>query len=598
MSVDVDILDIKNSSREQQIVFFENNTEFIDMASREILDDLFDRKYKLPITVNQFLSLALNRKKFNYDNVNKYLATKELLDLFDSFPIAFFYYFYAKNPLFGARQINIIKLKAEDIQNEQKKMEFLELCNKLKLLIVPRMEHYGAYYDAKGYQIAKLLFNDKVIANNEISLLHSYLKTFDRNILVEILCNAFGEHIKQIFAKRPELDLYHLININCFDKVWVENFGIGFVHYLLNYNFDYLNKILGDLTKKPHKLQNFKKLYQLMVQTHSLEDATVLHDTLEVYYEHEVFFDNLDFDKLTGQQKENLSLLINDNPILWFYIKSQEDLENYMDIRKNFYIKYANEFAVDVNLFIQRYLTGIFPKYGSKTVNKLNFDYLIKVYNIENIVKDGSVADDIGLSEDEKALLLLFYKLKSCDYSPSVYIEILNIILSYEHLNPKTFKKVFDKIKNYYTQAFKGQLSGSKDLDKLKKYEIDGITVVEYNGEPFNHLCSVNTLDIGIHVKNSPPLFGKNLLYSWLHREEEASTTISTTIYASDIDFVPSALCKGHIKFIFDNNVDIIAYGGSDIAAGHRPREPYHCFDFSLDTDLQFSSIVECKKTC
>ena len=128
--------------------------------------------------------------------------------------------------------------------------------------------------------------------------------------------------------------------------------------------------------------------------------------------------------------------------------------------------------------------------------------------------------------------------------------------------------------------------------------QVNGINVVDFQGESYNILCSVMGLNLKQRTERKK-VYGEDLLYDWLNREHSINT-ISTYLQTSDISVYPMELDlynslenKPNI-FAFDSNVDVIALGGSDISTASTGSSIG--FGFISDTKIGFSDMDELKE--
>jgi len=583
---------------EEQIEFFSTHPEMINYASKKIKIKLFESNRLLGITPNQILFQSLEVTAYKREFIDRYMSIKEKFEMFDSYPMSFYYYFWPGYK-FGSNQIDVLLEKSIFIKDEEKRKEYIELC---KTLSSESFFNHKYFAESNGYLMSKLLLNDKVINNNSIELLQKYSITFDRDLLIKILCNAFGEHVREIFANKPNMDILNLDNLNYFDKVLIDNFGIGFVNYLFSYNFFEYDKIISDIVKYPKKMENFKILYWLYFSSSNIKDSSVLINVLILFEKHEYFFNDIDLSQLNELQLKNLSYLLKEEPLLWTHFKNADDLSDYWNIRREFYINYFNYYDEVRNYdkikeIIKGYLLGSITDKSNKYLDRLDVKNIVKVYNLKRVLRSEKILKDLNLSEDEIGVLSLLVMIDDFKFSLESHGKtIMDTLITYEYLNPVNFGNLLNKIRIYFTNKLKKEITSSEDIDKMKSSEIEGISVVMYDGEEFNLLVSLTEINLGVNKYERVLQNGSELLHSWLSMEN-GSSTISTTIVSSDINTVPpmAEVYTENAIFVFDSNVNILAYGGSDIGASHSIKQAAHSFDF-VDIDfLCFSDMEQLK---
>lgn len=481
--------------------------------------------------------------------------------------------------------------KLSKISNTEKRKKILALYNTLEEEKQITSEEF--IYCREKYQISRLLYDENIINNNSAELLTKYKETYDRNILIQILTNAYGEHVLEIFRDRPNLDLLNIDNFKTLDKKIYEKLGKNFVHHLLNCKLYILDDLIGKLTENENILNNFVQYFKCMTDDLEHLDLNTITNMMEKYIVHEELINQIDFDNISETTKQNLRLLINDSKKLSIDIQSTIDLNNYIEFRKNRYIEIANEveYTSEMKDLIFAYIFGrsvsqdALLKTDDDILEKLSFKKALRIFNIDNLIatkesgKTKEIIAKMGLTSSEIAMLTLLYEINQQND-----INVLKVVyksLVDKNLDSVLFANTFDKIKNFYIEDIRRGLLSSSMLDTKPKTNVDGVEIVTFAGDEFTLICSTTGLNLsenGIWDQKS----GEILLNDWLTREH-GTNIISTALASSDTSVYPAneslwTEMSESITFVFGSDIDIIGMGASDIASEHRKRSLIHGF--------------------
>ena len=204
----------------------------------------------------------------------------------------------------------------------------------------------------------------------------------------------------------------------------------------------------------------------------------------------------------------------------------------------------------------------------------------------------------MNLNKDDVAVLLLLCEIDRI-YDVDVLKNTFKSLIS-RGMDAKLLSSTFDKIKKYCVDDVKENLVSSDGLDKMEKKVIDGVEVVKFEGDSFSLIASFTGTNLSDTSLFPEKIKGKKLLDSWLHTEN-GLVTISTVLVSSDTSIYPAGAqmwktLQGHIALIFNNDVEILGMGGSDISASHVRRSKVHAFNYIMSNDFGFSSMEELKK--
>jgi len=489
--------------------------------------------------------------------------------------------------------------KINKILDVEKKNQLWQLFLSLDDKLIVSGDSY--IYHRQHYQISRLIYDDNIVNNNSVDLLVEYKNTYSRDLLIKILANAYGEHVIEIFKERPYLNLLHIDNFKLFDKKIYDKLGKNFIHHILNCELGNLDAFIGEIADNEEVLNKFAAYFECLTRDLNKLDINTITNIMQKFVEHRDIIMELDFDNLSDERKRNLQLLVNDYTGLTISVQSIEDFDNYIEIRRNRYLEMGRELTYldDLKNLIFAYVFGRSVD-DESFLEKLSLGNAIKVFNIDNIINNEEIIEKMRLTKDEVAMLLLIHEVNS-NYSVNVLKDVFESLV-HRDLNISLFSSTFDKIKNYYIEDVKKGLLSSSMLESMPKQTIDGVDVVPFEGDNFTLICSVTSLNLSsrgrvIGLAKS----GKRLLNDWLNRENGVNV-IATAIASSDTDIYPLPKkiwdqISGNVVFVFDSDVDIIAFGASDISSEHNIRSRSHTFGFvgCDDKKTGFSTMEELK---
>lgn len=593
---------LKNQNEQVRLLFYEKNPHLLKVAD---LNDKIEyyKKHKNDKDFD-FWSFFLAEPNYNYfdfndeqiaslmqadyKRANLRILSKDFDTSFDKTAL----------PKMLKNNIKIIlaNLKDYNIKNIKKIIEsYINIATKIG-------------NDNEFLYATRILFNKKIIINNDAELICNFIEKPNMSLFIQLLTNAYGEHVKNIFDKRPELYYEDIRNLEIFDKNIYETFGEDFINFYLNAT--HMKDVLIYLLANDERRRKiFAKYFDFYRTNLEVFDLNAFSNLLLRYHLFEPLFEILDVNTLKEDEKKNLIVMFSDNKNVVACINNREKLNKYNEYRKkilgSYYFTNDEKMLNVLNKkdYLIELLTGRTVVNENRntvyyqTLEELSIENIVKVFNIKNIIHNPKIIELIGLNSKEVALLLLLYEiLHYFDGNNKKALDnVMNFLLYESSLEPYIFISVFNKIKNYYIKEFKGSLT---IVENMPTTQVEGINVVNLQGEPYNLLCSV----IGLNLKTESErkkIYGKELLYDWLNREH-SHNTISTYLQTSDISVYPmeldiyNSLPDKPIIFAFDSNVDVIAMGGSDISTA---TDGYSIgFGFIQDTKIGFSDMEQLKE--
>lgn len=579
-----------------QVKFFIDNPHLLRCASSYVI-----RKFVETIDTLSCEELVLNKNKGLRTDIHK-LKDEDFIKIASSnFQEMYWYCYFKKDKVDYLKKFIFKKIEGLDDLDKQKQL--MKLYDSLNDTIIFPSEVF-IYYREK-YQISKLLFDENVIKNNSVELFQRYKDTFDRNLLIKILSNAYGKHVEEIFTNRPKLNILDIDNFRIFDKDIYNVLGKNFVDYTLNCFLGLYNYLIYEISNDSELLQSFNKYFKVMTGDIEKLDINIISNLIEKFMIHKNIFREVDFDNLSSERKSNINLMINDIDLVTVCVSSIEDLDNYVFIRNRRFMEIVDSLddVSKVRDIIFAYVTNreVIDKDGEYdgeyTLENLTFDLIIKTFDIMNIIKNDELIKKMNLNNDDVSLLLLLHevaRIRDIDVLKNTFKALVS-----REMDVKLSTPTLEKIRNYCINDVKKNLLSNDVIEKMDKKVIDGVEVVNLEGEDFVLITSVT----GVNLSTNLPLnamFGKKLLYDWLYREGGINT-ISTALCSSDTSVYPAPITMwksldGHISFVFGSDVDIVGMGGSDISSSHVSKSRKHSFNYMLQSDFGFSLMNDLKK--
>lgn len=553
-----------------------------------------DKYYELKkdITLNELMFLDVNSYNVIYS-----MKEDEALSLIQS---DFEYLYSAREPITGHDWLEKKLSKIKDVHKKEKLFNLFYSLTDRKIIDNP-----GERYNERN-QFFKILFDERIVNSNSIEKLEEYRKTFDRDLFIELLANAYGEHVRIIFEERKELNIFDLYSFSMFDKDIYDLLGKKFVIWCIAFKLGFICVLLEKISQNKGELLAFCNYFNCIISNMDHIGLNDIHNIVEKYMIYENIFKNINFDELSEQQVNNILLLINDSKEMAINVNSIDDLNNYHNIRRDVFKKHINKLNSyeEIQEEIFHYITNTEWQNdldSHSNLDKPSFKTFLAIFDIDNIVNNEKLIEDVGLTKEEVAVLLLLTEInKMTDVNE--LRETFESILT-NQLDARSCHKIMDKLRNYFTQNIKKNITGIETLDEMKKKTKNDVEIVKYEGEDFRFLVSymgVNLSSEGEYYRTK--IFGKNLLDLWLYHED-GYNYISTSLVSSKTSIYPLSeesqeSFEGHIIFAFGQDVDIIGMGPTDILASHWKKNGIHTFNNVNDENhtLQFTTMDNFEK--
>ena len=255
-----DIGKISSLSESAQYRFYMNNRHLLYLApekvARKCIDSMDD------FTVDHFIMIT--GKCCKWTDLHK--MPKEELDKALSYDLNnVYWYCYFNDDKYKDHLQSLVFDKLSIISDTDIRNKYKALYKSLELEKILPPKRYG-HINGEKYQISKLLLDEKIILNNSPDLIDRYRKTLDKKVLVDILSNAYGSHVKAIFSDRPYLGITEIDNLSIFSKDIYDVLGKGFVDYALNCNLGNSNYLIYLLANDKDLLNVFDKFFKEMTK--------------------------------------------------------------------------------------------------------------------------------------------------------------------------------------------------------------------------------------------------------------------------------------------------------------------------------------------
>lgn len=552
--------------------------------------DLFVKKAK-PINCDMKCFFRENEAKDD----TLYMDKDSLFRIISSNFINMYYYYQYSSSYDDYGKVQRLMFdRFDQLEDKAKADKLKKLYQSLGTKTFVKGEIYS--YMNEIFQISKLLFDSNIVKNNDVEDIKKYKETKDKNLLIKILSNAYGSHVKEIFDNRPKLDIEHIDNFYIFDEKIYKVLGKGFVNFALTYSLNRCNYLIYEMAHDESLLLSFKGFFDLVSDGHENININFIYNAMDKFMVYKEVLRNVDYKNISENVKNNIRKMINDSLITSLYVDSIEDIKNYNVIRTKVYSNYIDclDDAKEIKDMIFSYITNReIPQYeDNNSMEKLSIYSFFKAFNIDFVLNNEDLMKKMNLNKDDISLLLLLNKIKNTSN-----VEVLRDTFKAVTTNGLDYSMAYstiEKIKDYCSKSMKETLLSEEKLSSMPKKEMDGVEVVEFDSEPFSALISIIGLNLSSGRYSGYIPYGEELLDDWLHREEGYSN-ISTALVSSDTSIYPTSKqlyshMRGYVAFIFDDNVDIQGMGASDISSSHLPKDLHH-FNYIMNNEFGFLPI-------
>ncbi len=424
----------------------------------------------------------------------------------------------------------------------------------------------------------------------------------------------YGEHAKKILEERPNITPFNIDNFMALDKKIYDNFGVNFVHQLLNYDYDILFKgietnlnasqILERIINDDNSLKGFKFCINLV----SENTPHTLYNYSKAFLAYSRFADL--FDEIHSKILTDGELLdIKDAVVSRPHHITMTSLDKMGEFKQKVKEYYDTLLLSATN--IEQVKHAIFGRFfGLDYMNKKaiysrtnrNINELLKFYNVDKLIKYHNIQKQLGyseidLSETEINILRVLSAINKIGGTGSAEIlgKLYTTLEKAENIiRPSDIERLIEKIPQIYETDLKRTLVDIDDFEKACKNHTPGIHKVEVpvmspkgrliripvyqlRGIPFSALITSVETNLSLPGPNKDDIgLGQN----WMEYENGTSH-ISASYITHDI---PAAIeftsrCvfgdkTDKINYLLGKNVNIISMGPTDIFSTYVPRHP------------------------
>ena len=231
------------------------------------------------------------------------------------------YYFFQYNKSNYSKVRELMFSRFNKIQDKEKIQQLKNLY--LTLTKEPFIRNDSYIYNNELFQISKLLFDYNIVNNNDVSLIEEYKNTKDRNLLIKIISNAYGSHVKTIFEKRPKLNIENIDSFVIFNKDIYEILGEGFVNFSITYYLKRNYYLIYEMSEDKELLISFKNYFDLVSEDYDNVNINFIYNIMDKFMIYKNVLRNIDYNNIDEKVKRNIKLLTGDSLISAIYINSK-----------------------------------------------------------------------------------------------------------------------------------------------------------------------------------------------------------------------------------------------------------------------------------
>ena len=336
---------------------------------------------------------------------------------------------------------------------------------------IPDKHRYDNDHESKNLllpNVAKVLFNKKVMASVSPEVIARYVSNPNMGDLREILVKTYGEHVNKILDERPNLKLSHIPVLDIFDKGIYDKFGEVTIHNMLSYESNGV-LVLGELARNPEKMKMFD-MFSEIIGDYFENTATDFNKKLVMYKKLEKVLENTRIEEFTEERKETIKQVITDSYMTHSLgetdiipLDSMDDLDNYMARRNKMYDDFMMKSnspdeikdMISKRFFGLEYGNGVSDRFEQ---NVLSLQSMIYYYNLESFVNDERTQESGMFSQDEldmMELATIIDKIDDIDVLREIYRSLEG---RDDVIRPTDFVSVKNKIPMQYSSELVNSL--------------------------------------------------------------------------------------------------------------------------------------------
>ena len=407
----------------------------------------------------------------------------------------------------------------------------------------------------------KLLFNEKIIANNSPELIRDYYsklftETEGKDEFRQIIENTYGDKAIEILDSRNQLDVYGINSLEVFDERILDNFSEEFVHDLISYNIRDFSSFLH-IVKSDKELESFKYYYEILSNVLGKNVMTMQKAISEFYYNEELI-NNIKNKELTEKEQINLlSVLCGEKN--QFDINTIEQLENFDEIA-NADLQAKIDSGMEVKDLIFSNIFGISEEDAREINSLFGLDIVNEIMDEEEI-------------ETIKCLKLILE-----EGNENILKQLANKLTEQTGIrNPIALHSAISKIKEHNTEILKAKMLTKDKLDQIcidkqdsgeiRKENIDGIEIYYFEG------LKLEEMGLGFIGHATYNSNGRDFME---YEGQAAMSTVSARLHLnideSRLLNSPNDDCNPSLIFTELEGEDLVAYAESDAGVLHSPK--------------------------
>ena len=467
----------------------------------------------------------------------------------------------------------------------------LAICKEIFSYTFQQLKHDGLEnlnLDNLNANSVKLLIDDNII-NAIIQgklpsfLLQEYIENNDRASLLMIIELVYGKEASNFIEQRPNLNMDNLQSLKIFDSRITELFGKDALNWFTRNDFAGLPVLLNAMNSDFDAFANYYRTLTSNLDGGYFNNPQTINFALLNYQNYQELFSQLKGVQLTQQQSINLlKLIINGENKL--NIKTLEELNNYNQIRREYYQNKINEAKTltEYKNILSEYVTGIdYDSNVNITTLSMSISQMFEIINIDSILNE----NNNYFTNSEKDLLQLFkyiYDYNDINLLKDIFAKVSeDAILEFNNLKVKSIAYFNNDLASKslsQEQLYDGVKQGK--ISANQKYSKDGVYVYTL-GDNYDYYAIVTNLSDSIGMSG----ISTSGYESWFEYEGGVNT-ISTSLLSNKNK---QGVTDGKISYGFNVSPnEIIACGPRDIYAPHATKNPNPFF--RLDKQIRYDT--------
>ena len=433
--------------------------------------------------------------------------------------------------------------------------------------------------------IPMVVLNDSILKKCDPNLILEFIKNpSNRDLMLEIVSQAFGEEARKILEERKEITYEQIPSFDIFDKSIFENFGVGVIQNALSYDNED-GYILGELARNPVKMNRFK-IFSEILKDHFSDSAIDFHKKLIMFFDlDDILLDKIDLNILSEEDKNNLRLLVTDryhgSDIKYqFTATSIQELHEYENRRNKMYdeaIEKSDNSVVIKNAIFGRFFgLDYYERNNLYVPSTSDFSQLRIRYSLDTFLTNVKTKEYTDLTSEEMDMLEIANIISHITDSNILKDLYESLSKRDDVLSPNDFKTIREKVSNTYSRALIDSLTTIDDMTKMvddnrpgiSHEQLDDIDIFRLSGAPFRMYIHTTGLN------NSGIRLG-----DWMSLEDGISTISGCLI---EPFLLESCANEESISYGFTNIEPsaISGMGHTDIFASHLKRRLETSFEY------------------